>query len=94
MQALNTLKSEAEGWKRKYILTATATGTISLTGFLEVNQQVKAGQALCYISSDNSSYYAQMLIPQANFGKVKPGENVLLKFEAYPNAEWAMSGAK
>ncbi len=88
VQVLNTLKSEVENWKRKYLLTATATGTISLTGFLEVNQPVKSGQTLCYISSAGSHYYAQMLIPQANFGKVKRGEDVLLKFEAYPSAEW------
>ncbi len=88
MQALQTLKSSVEDWKRRYILTATADGSVSLTGFLEVNQTVKTGQTICYISSGSNSYYAQMLIPQANFGKVKPGQEVLLKFQAYPNAEW------
>ncbi len=88
MQAMQTLKSSVEEWKRKYILTATANGNISLTGFLEVNQALKNGQIICYIISSNSSYYAQMLIPQANFGKVQPGQEVLLKFQAYPSAEW------
>ncbi len=88
MQALQTLKSNVDEWKRKYILTATADGTVSLTSFLEVNETVKNGQTICYISSGGNSYYAQMLIPQANFGKVKQGEQVLLKFQAYPNAEW------
>lgn len=29
------------------------------------------------------------MVPQANFGKVKTGEKVLLKFQAYPNAEYS-----
>lgn len=87
IQALQTLRSHVEEWKRKYLLTATAEGNISLSGFWEVNQTVKNGDVICYISS-NSSCYAQMLIPQANFGKVRQGEDVVLKFQAFPTAEW------
>jgi HlyD family secretion protein len=29
-----------------------------------------------------------MFIPQSNFGKVKTGQKVLLKFQAYPDAEF------
>jgi HlyD family secretion protein len=36
----------------------------------------------------NSSYYGEMFIPQSNFGKVKTGQKVLLKFQAYPDAEF------
>ena len=32
----------------------------------------------------NISYFVEMLIPQYNFGKVKQGQDVLLKFQAYP----------
>ena len=87
IQALQTLRSHVEEWKRKYILTATADGNISFSEFWEVNQTVKNGDVICYISN-NSNCYAQMLIPQVNFGKVKPGQEVLLKFQAFPTAEW------
>ncbi len=35
-----------------------------------------------------------MLIPQTNFGKVKPGQEVLLKFPSYPAQEFGSVKAR
>ena len=88
IQSLNTLKSLAEDWKKKYLLTAPIDGKVSFTSFLQENQELKAGQLICYINPENTSYYAEALIPQYNFGKVKTGQEVLLKFPAYPWQEF------
>jgi len=87
-QALNTFKNQVDEWKKKYLLTAPTGGTVSFAGFLQENQQLKTGEIICYINTGNSSYYAEVTVPQANFGKVKTGEQVLLKFPAYPDAEF------
>ncbi|MGI8952909.1 MAG: HlyD family secretion protein [Chitinophagaceae bacterium] len=87
-QAVNTFKSEIDDWKKKYLLIAPIDGKIFFANFLQENQQLQANQIICYIKSGNSSYYAEMFIPQSNFGKVKSGEKVLLKFPAYPDAEF------
>lgn len=84
VQALQTLKSQIQAWKYKYVLRAPVSGTVSFTGFLQENQEIKAGQLLFYVQPDNTSYYVEMLIPQYNSGKVKKGQEVLLKFQAYP----------
>ncbi|MGI8952272.1 MAG: HlyD family secretion protein [Chitinophagaceae bacterium] len=93
-QAVNTFKSEIDDWKKKYLLIASINGKIFFASFLQENQQLQVGQIICYINPGNSSYYAEMFIPQSNFGKVKTGEKVLLKFPAYPDAEFGSIESK
>ena len=88
VQALNTLKSQADDWKKSYILSSPVNGKVVFTTFLQENQEVKAGQSVCFINPGNSTFYAEVLIPQYNFGKVYPGQEVLLKFPAYPAQEF------
>jgi HlyD family secretion protein len=87
-QALNTLKSQIEDWKNKFVLMAPISGKIALATFLQENQQLQANQVICYVNPENTQYYAEVYIPQTNFGKVKKGQNVLLKFPAYPFQEY------
>jgi HlyD family secretion protein len=87
-QALNTFISQIEEWKKKYLLTAPISGTISFATFVQKNQQLQANQTICYVNPLNSDYYAELVIPQSNFGKVKTNQEVLLKFKAYPSAEF------
>ena len=84
IQAVQTFGNLVQQWEYKYVLKAPISGKVLFGGFLQENQQVKNGQLLFYIQPDNTSFYAEMLIPQYNFGKVKAGQDVLLKFEAYP----------
>ncbi len=88
IQALNTFNSQVDEWKMKYLLIAPIDGTVSFSTFLQENQQLKQGQTICLINPGNSNYYVEALIPQYNFGKVKTGQDVLLKFEAYPYQEF------
>ena len=55
---------------------------------MQENQQLQANQTICFINPENSAYYAQIVIPQSNFGKVAVGQQVLLKFPAYPFQEY------
>ncbi len=93
-QALNTFKSDVDEWKRQYILTAPLEGKIAFASFIQVGQQLQSNQTICYINPGNSQYFAEINIPQANFGKVSVGQKVLLKFESYPFQEFgAVIGA-
>lgn len=87
-QALNTYKSHVAEWEKQYSLIAPIDGIVRFASFMQVNQQVKANEIICYISTGNSEYYAELTIPQSNFGKVKRGQTVLLKFPAYPYQEY------
>ena len=84
IQALLTLKSQLQAWQYKFELKAPVTGILSFTGFFQENQEIKIGQKLFYIQPPNSNYFIELMIPQYNFGKVKLGQEVLLRFQAYP----------
>jgi multidrug efflux pump subunit AcrA (membrane-fusion protein) len=93
-QALNTFKSQLDDWKKKYILIAPVDGTISFASFIQENQQLQSGQTVCFVNPENSEYFAQITIPQDNFGKVAKGQNVILKFNSYPYQEYGYVNGK
>jgi HlyD family secretion protein len=88
IQALNTFKSQVDNWKRNYLLIAPIDGAVSFSSFIQENQQLRQGQVVCYINPGNTNYYVEALISQYNFGKIKTGQPVLLKFSAYPYQEF------
>lgn len=87
-QALNTFRTQVEEWKKRYVLEAPMNGKVAFASFIQENQQLLANQTICYINPENSHYYAEIVIPQANFGKVAVGQDVLLRFESYPFQEF------
>ena len=88
IQELNSFKSQINKWKSEYLLIAPLAGVVSFATFIQENQQVRAGQLICYINPGNINYYVEVKIPQYNFGKVRVGQSVLLKFAAYPYQEF------
>lgn len=90
LQAVQTFKSQLYEWKQKYVLEAPISGKVVFAISLQANQQVNQNQILFYISPENTSYYAEMKIPQNNFGKVHEGQKVLLKFPSHPFEEFGM----
>lgn len=87
-QALNTLKAALDEWKTKYLLIAPIDGQVAFAGFMQENQQLKNNQTLCFINPGNTQHFAAVNIPQHNFGKIKPGQRVLLKLPSYPFQEF------
>ena len=88
VQLLNTYRNQVEDWKQKYLLIAPVSGALSFAGFLEENQQLQAGQGICFITNKSNQYFVEMLIPRNNAGKIKAGQEVLLKFASYPAQEF------
>lgn len=77
-----------EDWKAKYLLIAPVDGRIIFASFLQENQQLKINQTICFINPENTQYFAEVVIPQNNFGKIYKGQKVLLKLPAYPYQEF------
>lgn len=86
-QALQTLKSNVDDWKHKYILQSPLEGVVSFTMPLQQNKFVEQGQLLGYINPPSSTFYAEIYLPQNNFGKADTGMSVHLRFDAYPYQE-------
>lgn len=88
IQVLNAYRNTVEEWKQKYLLLAPVHGKFVYASFLNENQQLQTGQIIGFITNESNQYFVEMLIPQTNFGKVKPGQQVLLKFTSYPAQEF------
>jgi multidrug efflux pump subunit AcrA (membrane-fusion protein) len=93
-QAVKTFRSEIDEWKKKYILTAPVSGKVAFASFVQENQQLELNQTLCFINPDNAEYFAEVVIPQNNLGKVMIGQTVILKFPSYPYQEYGSLNGK
>jgi multidrug resistance efflux pump len=87
-QALNTLKSDIEAWKLRFVISAPISGKVSFLTPLQEGQTVKAGQELFYILSKKVAFHGEMVVGQYNLGKVKTGQEVIIKLPSYPFEEF------
>jgi multidrug resistance efflux pump len=90
LQALNSLISAAGDWKSKYVLTAPQAGKLTYSGVIQENQVLNPGQEVFYVNPGNEHFFGSMSITQNNMGKVKEGEQVLIKLHSYPFEEYGM----
>jgi HlyD family secretion protein len=94
IQALQTLKSNVDEWKRQYILTAPLNGIIFFSMPLQENKFIQQGQLLGYVNPPSSTFYAEVYLPQNNSGKADTGMQVQLRFDAYPYEETGFVNGK
>jgi multidrug efflux pump subunit AcrA (membrane-fusion protein) len=87
-QVVQTFQSQVDEWVRKFILQAPVKGKIILPAPIQENYFLKMGESLGFISPKDTRYYAEVNLPQYNFGKVYNGQNVHLRFDAYPYQEF------
>jgi len=90
LQALNSLISAAEDWKSKYILSAPENGTLTYAGIVQENEVLTPNQEIFYINPGNDHFFGDMAISQNNIGKVRLGQQVLVKLKGYPFEEFGM----
>jgi hypothetical protein len=87
-QTLETLKSSVDDWIKKYVISAPVDGKVSFIVPLQENQFLPSDKLIGYLNPADSRFYAQVILPQNNFGKVGIGEKVQLRFDAYPYQEF------
>jgi len=78
----------------KYALVAPQAGKISFAGIVHENQDFSMNQEVFYIIPSDEQFFGEMVIPQDNMGKIKAGQQVLIKLNAYPFAEYGMVRGK
>lgn len=94
IHALNSLISALEIWKSKYVLSASQSGKIAFAGIIQENQFINAGDEIFYVNPGNTDFFGEMPIPQYNMGKVRAGQEVLIKLKSYPYEEYGMLRGK
>ncbi len=71
---------EANG---ELLLRAPVAGLVA-SRLVEVGQAVQIGQPILSLLPDGSMLRAQLRVPSAAIGFIKPGDRVLLRYQAYP----------
>ena len=89
-QALNSLVSQIEDWKTKYVLSASQPGRVEFASVIQENDVLNANQEVFYVNPGNEQFFGEMMIPQTSMGKVKEGQPVLIKLKSYPFEEYGM----
>lgn len=88
VQSMNSLISEIANWKQQYVLTSPDKGRVIYASVLQENQYLSQNEDIFYIYSENSDYFGEMYLPQRDFGRIKKGQEVLIKVRSYPYEEY------
>lgn len=88
IQTIYSLKSDIQAWKQRYIAIAPVAGTVHYTALLQESQQVKTGTELMIILPEQEAYFGEMWVGQYNFGKIREGQEVIVKLDGYPFQEF------
>ena len=88
LQALNTLASSTDDWKKRFLLIAPVAGCVTWPMLLQTGEDVKTGQELFYVTPASTNYYGEIMVAQENFGKLQINQKVLITLSGYPYQEY------
>ncbi|GGG34480.1 hemolysin [Dokdonia pacifica] len=95
IQSLNVLKASIKDWELNFALTSKLDGKVSFLNFWSENQTVNAGDVVfTIIPKDGSEYVAKLKTPAQNSGKIKLGQEVIIRLENYPDTEFGTLDGK
>ena len=69
------------------LVKAPAAGIVA-SRVVETGQAVQTGQPLLTVLPEGSSLEAQLLLPSRAIGFIEPGDNVLLRYQAFPHQKF------
>ncbi len=91
LQNYNDLIFELSEWENKYVLSSPIDGTVNFYEFRTKDQFLSNEQRIFTITPNiKENYYAIIKLPISNSGKVKNGQNCVLKVHNFPYNEYGM----
>lgn len=88
-EASENLKAEINKWEQDYIIKSPIDGIVSLSGIWKNNQYVKSGERILGIVPEKESkIMARIQLPVNGAGKVKSGQEVIIKLDNFPFMEY------
>lgn len=92
LEAARKMTGALEEWEDLYLIRAPLRGQVLLSRFWSENQAVQAGETVLTIDPGHgqSRIIARAELPVARAGKVKTGQEVLLRLQSYPYKEFGV----
>ncbi|MEA1062452.1 HlyD family secretion protein [Erwinia sp. HR93] len=78
---------------RAIIIPATSAGVVG-TMLAKTGQVVNTGQPLLYLLPENSTLQAKLMVSSRAIGFINPGQEVILRYEAYPYQKFGVQRGK
>lgn len=75
-------------WEHTYVFIAPISGRIDFLSFLKNDDFIQSGQEMFKIIPDKNEIIGQVNLPEQGSGKVKLGQNVIIKLDNYPYNEY------
>lgn len=95
LQLFEQLRKSLKQWEQNYLVISSTDGVASFQQFFWENQFVKTGDAILSILPKNKEkLVGRMSVPAINYGKIVPGEKVLIKLDNYRFQEYGIVEGK
>lgn len=90
-QALDALNNQLAFWKKNYTFRSPNEGVVSFTKLWAPNQTIMTGEpVISILPLLEEKIIGKMEIPITGSGKIKQGQNVIIKFDSYPYMEFGV----
>jgi len=86
--ASSALKDDIKLWEERYLFKAPFKGKLQFLKFWVDNQFLRAGENVFTVISNDNQSYGQVSLPIMGSGKVKIGQDVVIKLDNYPYMEY------
>jgi len=84
----NDLIDNIKSWEQKYIFKAPFNGKVQFLKFYTENQFVQGGEEIFTIVPQQGLALGQVILPATGAGKIKSGQEVIVKLDNYPYREY------
>lgn len=86
--AYRDLNDKVKDWQQKFIFKAPFSGKVQFLKFWNNDQFINAGEPIFTIIPRQQEIIGQVHLPTTGAGKVKAGQEVIVKLEDYPYMEY------
>ena len=83
----------AQNQGAEFVVTAPCSGTILRLQVKAGGAIVSGGEVLCELACDSERLQAELRIPQAGAGRVRPGQGVKLLYDSFPYQQFGVKFA-
>jgi multidrug efflux pump subunit AcrA (membrane-fusion protein) len=86
--AFNDLKDNINSWELQWVFKSPMDGQVDFLKFLSNNEFTQAGEELFAVVPRQNKIIGQVQLPAAGAGKVRVGQEVIIKLDNYPYEEY------
>lgn len=86
--SFNEFTDKIKQWEQRYLFKAPFDGEVQFLKFWTNNQNIKEGEAAFSVIPIQGTPYGQLHLPASGSGKVKVGQEVIVKLDEFPYIEY------